>query len=423
MKDIDIYYIKYQKYKDKYISLTKRKKRKKGKKGKRGIKKKSKETSPFDKINLLSNMLLKKHTTIVEQQILNIFLEVKGEKLTLLKQKLDYQFMCVKRHVCIDMNEIVYDLINEKNRENLLTHFWENQDFTRYIHILTDVDDTLFPNPVFPGGSDHSYIPKKFYPDVINFHSALQDTPYVTLLSARPKMMEQKMREPTSKIRQSLKKISILTGPKNIKELLQTGRDVISLKRQINAQDKLPESIEIYKIWGNRKVNSFNEFKNIYPEYDLVFIGDTGQGDVYAAVKMLQKTKRMVALMHNVKDSSGEFTYQESKIPRIYPFAGVKTVYRLDWSPSDDDFDGVNYKDLNLFFFENYTDMMPLVPQFKQILSEAEPPAKPDKFSEPSKKITVEQEKGAHLKIKEMKGIKGIKKDSPGWWEWFRGGQ
>jgi phosphatidate phosphatase APP1 len=42
---------------------------------------------------------------------------------------------------------------------------------------------------------------------------------------------------------------------------------------------------------ANKKVDNFSEYKQQYPEYGYVFLGDSGQGDVMAAQKMLAMDK------------------------------------------------------------------------------------------------------------------------------------
>merc|ERR1712070_694544 len=40
---------------------------------------------------------------------------------------------------------------------------------------------------------------------------------------------------------------------------------------------------------AEKKFRNFVEYKDIYPEYSFVFIGDNGQGDLRAGIKMIQE--------------------------------------------------------------------------------------------------------------------------------------
>jgi hypothetical protein len=51
---------------------------------------------------------------------------------------------------------------------------------------------------------------------------------------------------------------------------------------------------------GDLKFQSFKHYSALYPEYDLVFVGDNGQGDLHAAGKMRAEPE--------VRQVSGEVT-------------------------------------------------------------------------------------------------------------------
>jgi len=67
---------------------------------------------------------------------------------------------------------------------------------------------------------------------------------------------------------------------------------------------------------GDKKFKNFKRYVKLYPEYNFVFLGDSGQGDAYAAVKMLKSkyANRIKAVfIHKVKNSKifGEGEIQE----------------------------------------------------------------------------------------------------------------
>lgn len=291
-------------------------------------------------------------TNDISQLIYKIFTynKLTGSKLLKFKQMVDYQAKCYIN--CYDMTYIIFNLINVKYRDLLLKYFQQNKTNKKYIHIMTDVDDTLFANPKFPAGSDYSHTPKELYPNVVHLFKSLNETDYVTLLTARPFFLEKKMRSDDNKIKQAFGEINILTGSRSYKELFNV------LKSYKDYLKGSPFTNPTYIAMGEKKYSDFKKYINIYPEYKIIFFGDTGQGDLYAATKMTKKSKNVVCLIHHIVDKNGKYTYEnDNDYQRIYPMKGMK-FYKLKL-----------FKDnKNLYMFDNYTDLKNSVNYFKSLM-------------------------------------------------------
>jgi len=68
---------------------------------------------------------------------------------------------------------------------------------------------------------------------------------------------------------------------------------------------------------GETKFDSFRSYSALYPEYDYVFIGDNGQGDLYAAEKMIKycaessKCELRGVFIHQVQPQEDELRHRE----------------------------------------------------------------------------------------------------------------
>jgi hypothetical protein len=62
---------------------------------------------------------------------------------------------------------------------------------------------------------------------------------------------------------------------------------------------------------SQRKIENFTEYIDVYPEYQMIFLGDTGQGDFDVACKMLvsHPDTLLACFLHEVKDREQAFGY------------------------------------------------------------------------------------------------------------------
>lgn len=186
-----------------------------------------------------------------------------------------------------DLHQLVYrDVDDDGVRERLLAHFADEARQVpreaRGVRVLSDLDDTLWAN-----WKDARYPKKTVYPGVRAFYREVSrrvgGSPErlageVVFLTARPRDRAGIVEDLTHA---TLKKLgiegaSVLTGP---------------LRRVVSSAH-----IAIGKIEG------FREYRHLYPEDDLAFVGDSGQGDVQVALAMREEADDVVrgAFIHDV---------------------------------------------------------------------------------------------------------------------------
>jgi hypothetical protein len=250
---------------------------------------------------------------------------------------------------CYDLEEIVFNELNENEQGRVLSHI-AKYGYTipeeRGLHVMTDIDDTLFSSRY--GGSDVKFENKTFYPGLKSLYRDTLGVSFLTLLSARPKLLELPSRVTIS---QSLDiKVNMLSG--DIHDLLgqralvDESNDTVFHCHKTSLEDnfgvcggggggggartyewatpskqKWPESVldlqheltlyrsvptnfgtqkypttmnhisgvemtewyRNYRDMGVTKFQSIRRFVLLYPEYKIVFIGDSGQGDLICA--------------------------------------------------------------------------------------------------------------------------------------------
>ena len=231
-----------------------------------------------------------------------------------------------------DLREIFYDRENNliPNGQSLLDIF-NKKKINDVWHIMTDVDDTLYPNTekgTYIAGSDHSWVQKKPYPGIIKFYeefySSLPEnlTRYSTVLSATPGCLKtskiQKHRDILTNI---IGEFGFIQGEESKQKLLSYTKGIAKNffekqiknnfveKKTINNNVSNP-NLELYTYFGNMKFKRFEQYLNIFPEYKFLFIGDNGQGDVIAGKQMLEKyPERCSVFIHQVCEN--EINYKE----------------------------------------------------------------------------------------------------------------
>jgi uncharacterized protein DUF2183 len=213
-----------------------------------------------------------------KKAVLNLFLGTHGADLTDLKNRVDAGGDFHDLQQLLD-----HDLGDSKIRSQILQHI-QNESHGQPSagnKVLSDIDDTFYVNWV-----DKSYPSKTVYPGVRQFYQELDRGPGATpdrqgdlgFLTARPwdpvgifeNQTHQMLRD------HGVPEATVITG------------DVLHLIGNQNIADK--------------KVENFNEYKQQYPEYGYVFMGDSGQGDVMAAQKMLATDPKALAgaFIHDV---------------------------------------------------------------------------------------------------------------------------
>ena len=193
---------------------------------------------------------------VMEAAIRDILLSHAGNDLSHLKNTIN---LAKGRH---DLEGLVFsDVDDEGIREEILAHFAASSslDGERQAKALSDIDDTALAKiheDRYPKGS--------VIPGVLEFYEALdlgpRDEPIsrgdLTFVTARPSdalgLMKGHSRETLTKA--GLADMSIMTG------------SIFNLATHDSMAAK--------------KVENIDHYAKLYPEYDLVFIGDSGQGDI-----------------------------------------------------------------------------------------------------------------------------------------------
>jgi len=277
--------------------------------------------------------------------------ENQSKNVYLMKKKLEtefsldvgcqYAYGITPQNYGCDFRELFFrrdgDVINDdginalQKREELLDLFQVKAYLPRgekIPHILTDIDDTLYPNHMGGiAGSDLSWIKKKHYPGIKRFYDLFYSTlpqgfRYSTVLSATPGPMK------TSKLEDHHDMIKPVLG--STFGFIQGPESKFELTGYIASQT-------LHKHFGKIKFERCIQYSRLFPEYQINFIGDNGQGDLIAGKKMVEVLPDAKVFIHKIIEKSGmKESIEESR----------------------GDFHG------QLFFFKNYLELAHL---FKNI--------------------------------------------------------
>jgi hypothetical protein len=247
-----------------------------------------------------------------------------------------YMYLITPKKVARDLRELVYyyhseektDLLNTiKNKSKTIKH-----ELMHIPHILTDIDDTLFPSAngiIQTSGSDTSWKNGQPYPGIKKLYELFYknipvgEARYSTVLTGTPAFLKgHRIEDP--KIKEAIgPKFGFLQGFESKREALY------SLMKGIYEQPfyKLAVSNnDLAKI----KVERFKQYKQLFPEYTLIFIGDNGQGDFIAGKQLITEDPTCYVFIHNL--------FRDGK----FLFDSETTHYHT----SD-----------RLFFFKNYLEL------------------------------------------------------------------
>ncbi|WP_438006890.1 phosphatase domain-containing protein [Sorangium sp. So ce321] len=221
-----------------------------------------------------------------EQALRRIWLGTRGADVTRLKNALD------GRGGYHDLHQLFYhDIDDGALREELLAHIAREAVSVsasvsrREVKILSDIDDTFYAN-----WKDARYPEKTVYPGVLQFYAELDRGPGaepgrpgdLTFVTARP-------------------------GDR-------LGLVEDATLRALAARGQLAATVlagSFTRLIGNRtiaekKLENFVEYRRLYPEYDFVFVGDSGQGDIHFGQRMLELAPEAVkaVFIHDVVATS-----------------------------------------------------------------------------------------------------------------------
>lgn len=216
-----------------------------------------------------------------EQEVAREFLAVKGNELTRLKSLVRSSG---GHH---DLEKLIFtDIDDETVRAELLDHFAVEGEKVRRsrrapVRVLSDIDDTLRSSL-----HDRRYPRGVLYPGVVAFYRALDsgesadpESPGdLTFLTARP------------------------AGPAGVVENL-TRDSLAGLGLPSHSVlSRTLTTLVSHSAMARRKMDNFAHHRQLFPEADLVFVGDSGQGDVAVGTRMLAEAAEVAraVFIHDV---------------------------------------------------------------------------------------------------------------------------
>ena len=223
-----------------------------------------------------------------EREILQLIKSCRGESLTRLKLAIDSG----PDHS--DLVELLYhDVDNEAIRAEILDHIRrespERKD-SPPVRIISDIDDTLYSSL-----NDPRFLRGTMYPGLAAFHQELaklgdEDQSRVLdliLLTARP-------RDGLGLVERFTKRNLHLKG---FQKVVILSGSVFSLRS--------------HRAMAEYKLKNFRLYQELYPEFDFLFIGDSGQGDIVLGESLIREFPSRVrcVLIHNL---DGNFVQTEN---------------------------------------------------------------------------------------------------------------
>lgn len=248
-----------------------------------------------------------------QKAVWRIIFSSKGRELTTLKNLIDssggYQNLYKLVHA---------DTTGGRLRESILAHFAAQAKTVRNeiggaygVKILSDVDDTLYSSGgKFPTGCDTRFPRHMCYPGCLSLYRALDQhrdcqTPSCNLVfvSARPHLYKDWTEDHSYRLFQSL----VAQGRMHTSPTLLPGRLKNGVWAFLTAKCMGPRA---WRAVGEAKYDTYVNFRALYSEYDFVFCGDDGQGDLLAAQKMAAEQDNIApliaAIIHKVLPGGSE---------------------------------------------------------------------------------------------------------------------
>ena len=252
--------------------------------------------------------------------------------------KYNYMFIVTPDNAGCDLRELVFNIANESDRTAILAAINKTKPSALIPHILTDIDDTIYPN--FTGiietsGSDISWKNGQTYPGLKKLYElfykniTLPEARYSTVLSGTPVFLKE-YRIKSNIIRDSIgSKFGFIQGFDKKREALS------ALIQGMHEQAFYKIAVSKNRL-ADIKYEKFKQYRQLYPEYKLLFIGDNGQGDLLAGLKMIKTDPTCQVFIHNVLRTDGFVMSDEE----------VKTA------TSDRLFFFKNYLEIGYFFYK-----------------------------------------------------------------------
>lgn len=207
-----------------------------------------------------------------EKTVLALFRSEQGESLSELKLLVD------TATDGWDLLHLTYNYMRSAEiRLELITHFRTASQTSHppLLRVVSDIDDTIYSSL-----HDHRYPKGTVYPGALALLSALSPLPPV-FLTARPELIASLFERVTHRqlSRYGLERCTVLSG--NLPGLFGHRR------------------------MAEQKARTLTNFQELFPEHRLIFIGDSGQGDMALAKSLLSRVNSPIerALIHRLGDS------------------------------------------------------------------------------------------------------------------------
>ena len=208
--------------------------------------------------------------------IRNIILASTGEELRHLRNTINTSdtHRDLSRLIFVDVDDVGL-------RTEILDHIAAHQSPTDELKVLSDIDDTVFARL-----HDRRYPGKTRYPGVLTFFNVLDHAPDgdgeegdLTFVTARPGLVTGLIAMWTRRTLRNagIRQHTILTG------------GLFALRSHAHM--------------AKRKLRNIRRYHQLFPEYGLVFVGDSGQGDVQVGREMVQELGDVVrgVFIHDIR--------------------------------------------------------------------------------------------------------------------------
>lgn len=206
-----------------------------------------------------------------ERMVVSLFLSERGQNLSELKLLVD------TATDGRDLLHLTYNYVRSADlRLDLLTHFRNASEPSSppLLRVVSDIDDTIYSSL-----NDQRYPKGTIYPGVLALLSALSTLPPV-FLTARPELIASLFEKVTHRqlSRYGIERCTVLSG--NLPGLFGHRR------------------------MAQQKARTLTSFRELFPEYRFLFIGDSGQGDMALAKELLARNESPIerAFIHRLGD-------------------------------------------------------------------------------------------------------------------------
>jgi len=243
--------------------------------------------------------------------IKRLLLSCSGQDLTNLKNMLDNTG---NYHSLFKL--IYYDIRNSTVRNEILQHLEAEADDLRAYHghrvgikLVSDIDDTVrCSGGSFPAGCDARLPKKTIYPGCFQLFRELDKKPASNLvfLSARPHIYKDLSENASFKMFTEFSHQGLHTRPSLVSGYLNQG--LLSALKSVLGIAHAWEAV------GRQKAQFFDQYAQLFREYDFFFFGDNGQGDLLTGQTILASSANSAAASSSSEDSDSEFCPPSFKV-------------------------------------------------------------------------------------------------------------